>query len=96
MPQSRTLLMAVPHKVGALKKALNILSKHSVNLARIESRPSRVGTQLYDFVVDVDKNVPQSTIEQAVDDLKRQKAIHVITYLGSSNSNLTFMIQLIL
>ncbi len=86
MTSSRSLLLAIPHKVGGLKKALDILSKHSVNLGRIESRPSKVGTALYDFVVDVEKNVSQTKLDAAVEDLKKQKACHVITYLGSSKS----------
>ncbi|KAL0491749.1 phenylalanine-4-hydroxylase [Acrasis kona] len=82
---ARTLLMAIPHRVGALKKALNILSKHDVNLKKIESRPSKIGTSLYDFVVDVEKEVPQQKLDSAVNELKKLDAANVITYLGGSN-----------
>lgn len=94
MPSSRTLLMAIPHRIGALKKALDILSTSGVNLARIESRPSKVGTKLYDFVVDVEKNVPQSKIDIAVEKLKKAKACEVITSLGSENSNIKFLLAM--
>jgi prephenate dehydratase len=61
----RTLLLGVPHKVGALQKALDILSKNHINVGRIESRPNKVDKRVYDFVVDID-HVPDSKLDHVL------------------------------
>jgi prephenate dehydratase len=82
------VLMAIPHKLGALEKALNILSKHNVSFAKVESRPSKEGTNLFDFIVDVEKDVPQWRINGAVEELKKHQAGRLVRTAIADNSRI--------
>ncbi|KAL0491440.1 phenylalanine-4-hydroxylase [Acrasis kona] len=81
MSASRTLLLTIPHRVGALQKALDVLGRNNINIERIESRPSKLDKRIYDFVVDV-KDVPEHTLNKCIDVLKETKAAESITFLG--------------
>lgn len=61
--RTRTLLLTIQNKVGYLQKALDVLSKNNINLGRIESRPSKVSKQVYDFVIDIE-NVPEPKLQE--------------------------------
>jgi prephenate dehydratase len=84
--RTRTLLVTIPHKVGALQKALNVLTKNNINVGRIESRPSRVDKRIYDFVIDVE-DVPESKLDKVINYLKDTKAADSITFLGSKDKS---------
>ena len=51
------------HKTGSLAKILNILSKHGLNLTKIQSLPIAEITWKYSFFID--------TTFEKLDDLKR-------------------------
>lgn len=55
-------------KIGALAEALRIFEKHGVSLTRIESRPSKEGSDMYDFIVDCDDK--EEKLEKAVPDIR--------------------------
>lgn len=82
----RSLLFAVPHRIGSLHQALAIFSKHGVNLARIESRPN-ASQLLQNHDQNISPRVFDSSrgkrvydfnveIEQSVDPAKVQAAIN--------------------
>jgi prephenate dehydratase len=66
---------------GALVDALTEFSGRSVNLTRIESRPLRQGLGRYMFFVDLEGNVEDGIVAEAIDGL-RAKA-ETVRILGS-------------
>jgi phenylalanine-4-hydroxylase len=48
-----TVLFSISDHIGALDEVLQIVKAHQVNLARIESRPSRTADWDYDFFIDL-------------------------------------------
>lgn len=97
MSNTRTLIFQVPHKVGALKEALNIFQKHAVNLTKIDSKPSKVriptnisteSNRVYDFVVDVADDVSAQSVESAINELVDTKACATVTRVGSQRGNI--------
>jgi phenylalanine-4-hydroxylase len=79
----RSLLITVPHKVGALKKALDVLSSLDINLTKLESKPSPGTRDKYEFVLDVDENVPRDKLMYAINKLKNSPDLcERVTFLG--------------
>ena len=66
---------------GALVDALREFSSRDVNLSRIESRPLRLGLGRYMFFCDLEGNLSEPPVSEAVDAL-RSKADSV-RILGS-------------
>ena len=66
---------------GALRRALEIFDGHDLNLARIESRPSRERAWRYTFVVDVEGHREDGTVAAALIDLER--IADRVTVIGS-------------
>ncbi len=64
-----TLLIWAPHKPGALADMIKPFGEHSVNMTRIESRPSRKGLWQYFFFVDIEGHVTDPTVIKLLDDL---------------------------
>ncbi|CAM2097833.1 phenylalanine-4-hydroxylase [Caretta caretta] len=57
-----SLIVSLKEKVGALAKALRIFEEKSINLIHIESRPSRVNKDEYEFFINLDsRNIPLLT-----------------------------------
>ncbi len=75
------VVFSVPHMSGALVSALEIFAKHSVNLLKIESRPviDRMGE--YRFFAELEGNINDANMINAVDELKRYAASY--KYLGN-------------
>lgn len=66
-----SLAFAVEHKPGALVRALGCFSRERVNLARLESRPSRERPWEYLFFVDVEGYTNEPHLRAALRELKR-------------------------
>uniref|UniRef100_A0A8C3FKQ0 Phenylalanine-4-hydroxylase n=1 Tax=Chrysemys picta bellii TaxID=8478 RepID=A0A8C3FKQ0_CHRPI len=57
-----SLIFLLKEKVGALAKVLRIFEEKSINLTHIESRPSRVNKDEYEFFINLDRrNTPLLT-----------------------------------
>jgi chorismate mutase / prephenate dehydratase len=68
-----TLIFAVPEKVGALREALTIFARNSVNLSMIQSRPQRAGGPWeYVFIVDLNGHRDDAAMRRALAMLKRK------------------------
>jgi chorismate mutase / prephenate dehydratase len=67
-----TLIFAVPEKVGALKEALTIFARNSVNLSMIQSRPQRSRLWEYVFIVDLNGHRDDPPMRQALEALRRK------------------------
>ncbi len=67
-----TLIFAVPEKVGALKEALTIFARNSINLSMIQSRPQRSRLWEYVFIVDLNGHREDQPMRRALAALKRK------------------------
>jgi phenylalanine-4-hydroxylase len=62
-PRSTVLFQTVDEP-GALESALRLFWKHSINMTRIESKPTQKNSQTYDFIVDFEgTSFNQNTID---------------------------------
>ena len=68
-------------EVGSLHRALSPLSKHQVNMTRIESRPSKRKAWAYFFFVDVKGHFEDPTVAKALTELGRHCSF--VKVLGS-------------
>ncbi|RPI62773.1 MAG: ACT domain-containing protein, partial [Lysobacterales bacterium] len=66
---------------GVLLLLLAPLSKHGVNMTRIESRPSRKRKWDYVFFLDLDGHAEDAHVRKALDEMKAQASLFKI--LGS-------------
>lgn len=58
------------NRPGALVQVLNALAEQSINLSRIESRPSKRSLGDYLFFIDLDASLKDDNVRQAIDLLK--------------------------
>jgi chorismate mutase/prephenate dehydratase len=78
-----TLMLRLPHQVGALYKALEPFVKHGVNLTWIESFPTsdspKDGNQTYLFFLDVEGHIQDAPVARAIEALrKRSERLEVL------------------
>ncbi len=66
-----TLLLAGHEGPGLLFRLLQPLDAHSVNMTRIESRPSSLGKWEYVFFVDIEGHAQDAAVTAALADLKQ-------------------------
>mgnify|MGYP002713220926 FL=1 len=76
-----SLLLSTKNQPGALYQLLSPLYKHSIDLTRIESRPSRRGTWDYVFFVDLKGHADDPKIQTALLELEREASLFKV--LGS-------------
>jgi chorismate mutase/prephenate dehydratase len=78
-----TLLVSMAHtdSSGALFRLLEPLSRHKVNMTRIESRPSHRRKWDYVFFIDVDGHADDEPVAKALEALKRRASLFRV--LGS-------------
>jgi chorismate mutase/prephenate dehydratase len=71
LPAKTTLIMATGQKPGALVEALLVLKAHSLNMSKLESRPIP-GTPWEEmFYIDIDGNLANHNVQQAIKELER-------------------------
>ena len=76
-----SLLFAMPSRPGSLVNMLACFADHGVNMARIESRPSRQGMWEYVFFVDILGHVEDGEVARALSELRDKAAM--MKLLGS-------------
>ena len=64
-----SLLFSVPHKSGALHRALGVFSRHGINMTFIQSHPTKQTPWEYMFFVDVVGHVDDPELSQALEKL---------------------------
>lgn len=69
-PWRTTLAFGVRNEPGSLLQALGVFARRSVNLSRLESRPSRERAWEYVFWTDLDGAAGATEIAAALDDLR--------------------------
>lgn len=62
-----SVLLALPHRAGALYHVLQPLSEADVNISKIESRPSPGQSWAYVFFLDLDGHADREPLKQALD-----------------------------
>ncbi len=76
-----SLLFSVKDKVGALYDALYSFKKFSINMTRIESRPSKRKAWEYYFFVDLEGHRSKAIIKKCINEL--EKRCNFVKILGS-------------
>ena len=76
-----TLLLAGDEGPGALHALLSPLAKHSINMSRIESRPSSVASWSYVFFIDVEGHAESEPLKSAL--VEMHKMTSLTRVLGS-------------
>ncbi|OOB79982.1 MAG: chorismate mutase [Epulopiscium sp. Nuni2H_MBin003] len=65
-----TLLFEIPNTIGSLYSILNQFAKEKVNLLKIESRPVGDGTFSYCFYIDIEGNMQNANIINALKNIE--------------------------
>jgi len=66
-----SMIFSVPNRVGSLSQVLSVFKELQVNLSRIESRPSMVKGESYDFFVDIEDSVTPAVAEKLAGQLRQ-------------------------
>ena len=78
-----SLVMAAENKPGAVHALLSPLAEHRVSMTRIESRPSRARSALWEYVffIDIEGHQRDEKVSKALDSLKNRTSF--LKILGS-------------
>ena len=76
-----SLVFATEHKPGSLYRILGIFATRNINLAKLESRPSRTKPWEYVFYADFEGHVDGKVYQEAMKELQRETIF--IRILGS-------------
>ena len=71
IPAKTTWIMSTEQKPGALVDALLVLKQHGVNMCRLESRPITGNPWEEMFYVDVEGNIDDDNLQQAIKEIKQ-------------------------
>jgi chorismate mutase/prephenate dehydratase len=73
LPGDKTsLAFTTKHVPGALHRCIGAFAEHGVNITKLESRPRRERTWEYVFYVDIDGQVSDHNVKEALIDLMRK------------------------
>ena len=70
-----SLLLAGDEGPGALHSLLSPLARHSLNMSRIESRPSSAARWSYVFFIDVDGHAETEPLKSALEEMQTQASL---------------------
>ncbi len=79
-----SLIFITEHKPGALYKALEAFAKRNINMLHLESRPIKDQPWNYSFYVDIEGNLRDRKISEALKDLRENTLF--IKVIGSYKS----------
>jgi len=65
-----SMMIILKHQPGSLYNALGILAKKGINLLKLESRPLPHKVFEYLFYIDIDGNLNDKNVKEAIDELK--------------------------
>jgi chorismate mutase/prephenate dehydratase len=66
-----SILFSVPHKAGALLRALDPLAQRGINMTRIESRPNRLRNWEYLFYVDIEGHETDENVSKGLREMEK-------------------------
>jgi len=67
-----SLLLALPHRAGALHRALSAFSSRGINMTMIQSRPTKKTPWEYLFFIDVQGYVTDPPLAEAIEQLRHE------------------------
>ncbi|KZN37732.1 prephenate dehydratase [Pseudoalteromonas luteoviolacea] len=70
IPTKTSLIMATKQHVGSLADALMVFKEHSINMTKLESRPVPGNPWEEVFYVDLQANIAEKRVQQALESLK--------------------------
>lgn len=70
LPAKTTFIMTTKQKPGALVDALMILKEHEINMTKLESRPINGNPWQEMFYIDVQANIAEQNLKNAINELK--------------------------
>jgi len=76
-----SILFSLPHKPGALSRAISPLAQRGINMTRIESRPARAKPWEYLFFVDIEGHKEDKVVREALWEISQ--ACSFFKHLGS-------------
>ncbi|MEQ9825371.1 MAG: prephenate dehydratase [Puniceicoccaceae bacterium] len=76
-----SIVVSLNDEVGALQEALNIFSRHGINLCKIESRPTRRKSWDYFFFIDFIGHFEDTDVQSALEQLRGKS--NFVKWLGS-------------
>jgi len=71
-----SLILAVPHRAGAVHQMLEPLARHGVSMTRFESRPAKTGAWEYYFYVDIEGHEREPRVAVALEQLRGECAFY--------------------
>lgn len=71
-----SLILAVPHRAGAVHQMLEPLARHGVSMTRFESRPAKTGAWEYYFYVDIEGHERDPKVALALEQLRGECAFY--------------------
>ena len=84
-----SVAMSVRNRPGALHALLAPLSNNSIDLTKVESRPSRTGLWEYIFFVDFDGHLDDQAVAKALAEIENQAAMFKVLGSYPKSSGLT-------
>ena len=73
------VMFTTAHRAGALAEALNVFSRHRINLTNIDTRPSQRRNWEYYFFVDTEGHYEDPNFVEAMEDMKEHCGeLHVL------------------
>ncbi len=72
IPAKTSLMMTTSNEEGSLIECLNILHKHKINMAKLESRPRLNEPWRYSFYLDIHGNLNDETVKKALDEINKK------------------------
>ncbi len=67
-----SIIFSIKHEPGSLHRIIEKFHKNSVNLTKIESRPTKTNTWEYNFYVDFEGHEKNSQISEMLDKIKQE------------------------
>ncbi|HSR52875.1 MAG TPA: prephenate dehydratase domain-containing protein [Acidobacteriota bacterium] len=79
IPSKTSLVLVTDHREGALVACLTALRDHGVNMTKLESRPRHGSPWQYQFYLDVEGNIQDESMDQALEAVrKRARLLRVL------------------
>jgi chorismate mutase/prephenate dehydratase len=72
IPAKTSLMMVTSNEEGSLIECLNILHKHKINMAKLESRPRMNEPFRYTFYLDIHGNIEDQEVSKGLEELSNK------------------------
>lgn len=70
LPCKTSMLLVTGHQQGDLVRCLNVLGDHGINMVKLESRPKPNEPWKYQFYLDIEGNVDDPNVDDALNEIR--------------------------